>query len=220
MAKIRTTIPQKTKALLQQEINSNCPICNDRNVDHFEIHHIDENPQNNAFENLLMLCPICHSKITKKDLEYDDIKSIKEYLKVKSKLLQNENKSNVINITGPIKGSTIANSISAQTIIIKGSKPKIELADGAIGKTPLLKNYIKHLIDRYNEFKEYEVGKGKLNYPAIYAAIKKEFKASVFQISDNRFDDVALYLQKRIDNTKLGRMNGGKGIKNYSLFDE
>jgi hypothetical protein len=66
--KKRVPIPNKIKALLQKEIQSICPFCPSEDVDHFEIHHIDENPENNSFENLLMLCPLCHSKITKGDI--------------------------------------------------------------------------------------------------------------------------------------------------------
>lgn len=78
--KRRPTIPQKTKALLQKEIKSICPICPSEDVEHFQIHHIDENPENNDFENLLMLCPTCHSKITKKDI------SLKQVIKFKNSL--------------------------------------------------------------------------------------------------------------------------------------
>lgn len=77
--KIRTTIPQlnKVRAILQQEINSKCPFCSNTDVGHFEIHHIDENPNNNTLDNLLLLCPICHSKITKKDILIEDVLKVK-----------------------------------------------------------------------------------------------------------------------------------------------
>lgn len=221
MSKSRLTISSKIKALLQQEINSICPICDDTNVDHFEIHHIDEVPSNNDFSNLLMLCPICHSKITKKDITFEQVQQIKSYLQIKQSARKNQKKANSIQINGNVKGSTIANSISAQMIVYKGApKPKIEYADGSIGKNAELKNYIKHLIDRYNEYKESEVGKGNLNYGAIYGSIKKEFKASAFQIPDHQFQQLKTYLQNRIDNSKLGKINKGKGIRNYSEFDE
>ncbi len=221
MAKLRKSIPQKTKSLLQQEINSICPICDDSTVDHFEIHHIDENPENNSHENLLMLCPICHSKITKGDISPEEVNHIKNYLLIKSKGKSSSKSSNTINIKGKVSNSTVANSISAQTIVYKSkSKPKMEFADGAIGKKAELKNYIKHLIDRYNEYKEGDVGKSKMNYGAIWGIIKKEFKASAYQIPETQFESLCLFLQKRIDNTKQGRINKGKGHKNYSGFDD
>jgi hypothetical protein len=221
MAKSRKSIPQKTKSLLQQEINSICPICDDSTVDHFEIHHIDENPENNSQENLLMLCPICHSKITKGDISPEEVNLIKNYLSIKSKGKSSSKSSNTINIKGKVSNSTVANSISAQTIVYKSkSKPKMEFADGAIGKKAELKNYIKHLIDRYNEYKEGDVGKSRMKYAAIWGIIKKEFKAHAYQIPETQFEELCSFLQYRIDNTKQGRINKGKGYKNYSSFEE
>lgn len=80
--KNRTIIPQITKvrAILQKEINSKCPNCENTDVGHFQIHHIDENPKNNQIENLILLCPICHSKITKKDIQIEEVKKWKNNL--------------------------------------------------------------------------------------------------------------------------------------------
>lgn len=81
--KIRTRIPQENKirAYLQQEINSKCPFCESKEVGHFQIHHIDENPSNNEKENLVLLCPTCHSKITKKDIAIEEVIRVKQGLK-------------------------------------------------------------------------------------------------------------------------------------------
>lgn len=78
----RLRIPQESKvrAILQQENNSKCPNCESTEVGHFEIHHIDENPNNNSMENLILLCPICHSKITKKDILIEEVKKWKNNL--------------------------------------------------------------------------------------------------------------------------------------------
>ena len=73
--KSRIAIPQlaKVRAILQKEIGSVCPFCQNDDVGHFEIHHIDENPTNNEIGNLLLLCPTCHSKITKGDITSIDV---------------------------------------------------------------------------------------------------------------------------------------------------
>ena len=39
-----------------------CGWCEDERI--LEVHHIDENRQHNNVENLMILCPICHRKIT------------------------------------------------------------------------------------------------------------------------------------------------------------
>ncbi len=76
--KTRKPIPQKIKAVLQKEIGSVCPFCQNKDVDHFEFHHIDENPENNEVSNLLMLCPTCHSKITKGDITKEEVIKVKQ----------------------------------------------------------------------------------------------------------------------------------------------
>lgn len=81
MKRKRKAIPARKKALLQKEINSLCPICENEEVDHFQIHHIDENPENDEFDNLLMLCPIYHSKITKGDIHRADVILLKQSLR-------------------------------------------------------------------------------------------------------------------------------------------
>jgi hypothetical protein len=93
--KIRKNIPQKNKvrAELQREIQSMCPFCESEDVGHFEIHHIDENPSNNLKSNLLLLCPSCHSKVTKGDI------TMIEVLNKKEKLFQEKNKVQFISIS-------------------------------------------------------------------------------------------------------------------------
>lgn len=42
-----------------------CAICGwDEDLDVLQVHHIDENRQNNSIENLIILCPNCHQKLT------------------------------------------------------------------------------------------------------------------------------------------------------------
>jgi Leucine-rich repeat (LRR) protein/GTPase SAR1 family protein len=82
--KVRKSIPQQTKvrAELQKEIDNICPFCSNEDVGHFEIHHIDEDPGNNDFSNLLLVCPTCHSKIDKRDIRMEAVVKKKEELKV------------------------------------------------------------------------------------------------------------------------------------------
>jgi len=75
----RPAIPQlaKVRATLQKEVNSVCPLCSNEDVGHFQIHHIDENPSNNDHSNLILVCPTCHSKITKNEVSIEHVREIK-----------------------------------------------------------------------------------------------------------------------------------------------
>ncbi|XCF06701.1 HNH endonuclease [Tamlana crocina] len=90
MKKTKTNIPQKNKVRseLQKEIDSICPFCDNEDVGHFEIHHIDENPSNHNLQNLILLCPTCHSKITKEDISMQEVIDIKLNLKNKKSKIQ------------------------------------------------------------------------------------------------------------------------------------
>lgn len=91
--KTRIRIPQvsKIKAELQKEINSKCPFCNNTDVGHFEIHHIDDNPSNNKQQNLILLCPLCHSKITKGDISQNEVLITKNNLMITKNNIIDEN---------------------------------------------------------------------------------------------------------------------------------
>lgn len=88
--KTRKKIPKESKvrAELQKEINSRCPFCSSTEVGHFEIHHIDEDPAHNESYNLLLLCPTCHSKITKGDITEQQVRQIKMSLSSNGSLIE------------------------------------------------------------------------------------------------------------------------------------
>ncbi|HEX8549450.1 MAG TPA: HNH endonuclease signature motif containing protein, partial [Cytophagaceae bacterium] len=62
---------------LQQEVGSECPFCHCYEVSIFEVHHIDENSENSSFNNLILICPNCHQKITDKEIPKHDVIDLK-----------------------------------------------------------------------------------------------------------------------------------------------
>jgi hypothetical protein len=220
--KVRIKIPQenKVRAELQKEIGSVCPFCDNTEVGHFEIHHIDDNPANNDHRNLILLCPICHSKITKGDI------SQMEVLKKKIDILTNGSKTNnpkgkVINFNSKIGNAIVGDN---NQISIKQTKKVVEKYPlGCLGYDTVKANYVGHLIQRYNEYKESEVGKGNVKYGIFGSILKKQFKIgatrTIYNLPIERFEELVSFIQNRIDTTKLGRINKSKH-KNYSSFDD
>jgi DNA-directed RNA polymerase subunit M/transcription elongation factor TFIIS len=82
--KTRKSIPSKIKvhSILQKEINSTCPFCSNKEVQYFQIHHIDENPSNNDISNLILICPLCYSKITSREISIENVKQKKQELPI------------------------------------------------------------------------------------------------------------------------------------------
>jgi len=134
--KIRAKIPRegKVRAELQKEINSVCPFCSSDDVGHFEIHHIDEDPSNNKNDNLLLLCPTCHSKITKRDI------TLSEVILTKKKIITGLEKRKVPLSKDILIRASVANVISGGSNIIniaQSKKPiKLEFPPGCIGYDP------------------------------------------------------------------------------------
>jgi len=224
--KNRKKIPIKISKLLQKEINSKCPFCNNEDVGHFQIHHIDGNPQNNQDINLMMLCPICHSKITKGDIEEEKVLNKKiELIKgySENKIDTNARTTNIMNINSGVHKSILANQLYTNNINIKGkTKPKLNHPEGSIGANLTMRNYVKHLIDRYQDYMKNDLTKNKkTKYCIIYNAIKKEFGVDKYTfVQTNKFNDLISFIQLRIDKTIQGKINKSKGIKNYSTFQE
>ena len=86
--KNRIKIPSKIRSRLQKEINSKCPWCKNTEVEYFEIHHIDENPENNIEENLILVCANCHTKITRGDITETEVIKTKTTLPVVMKEIE------------------------------------------------------------------------------------------------------------------------------------
>ena len=97
---------------------------------------------------------------------------------------------------------------------------KMNPPEGAIASSLAHINYIKHLIDRYHEFKRTDVGQQEMKRPILYGTIKREFGAKWDMIPIKRFESLAEFLRKRIDRTILGKSRKSKGQKNYSEFSE
>lgn len=221
--KKRTRIPKENKirAELQKEIGSTCPFCENTEVGHFEIHHIDENPSHNEIVNLLLLCRICHSKITKGDFSQIEVYKKKIEL-LKEPIISKPKADKTVNFNAKVNNALIGDnnkiSINQQKKSIKQKYP-----EGCIGFDTVKANYVGHLIKRYNEYKQYEVGKGNVKYGVFGATLKKEFKIgptrTIYNVPIERFEELYTYIQNRIDKTKLAKIKGVHH-KNYSTFEE
>ncbi len=121
------------------------------------------------------------------------------------------------------KRTTVAKAdvIHADTVHMKSTRSKVVVApmEGTIASDRLSRNYVKHLIDRYHEFAKEQPGRS-FAFAAIYTEIKRKFGAKWDHVPLSRRSSLISFLQARIDNTMLGRINGGKGRRNYSTMEE
>jgi len=191
--------------------------------------------ERHSFDNLMLLCSR-HSKIIDsqpKTYTVDLLREIKELherdgnIEISAadagRALKLLDEYRVIYVA-PGSAVTVerAETIHARTVNVggKGRGPRLTPPADAIAANLAQRNYLKHLIDRYHDFAAKQSGRAAFSYPAIYAHIKKVFGAKWDMIPASRFEEVATYMQGRIDRTQLGSINRGKGIPNYSLFSE
>lgn len=223
--KKRTKIPQenKVRSELQKEIGSVCPFCDNEDVGHFEIHHIDGNPSRNALTNLLLVCPTCHSKITKGDITLDQVISKKISFMEKSIKKSSAPAALTNTFNASVSKSIIGNNNKVTIKNIRKSQ-KQKYSEGCIGFDNIKANYISHLITRYHEFQEYQFEKEKMNYAMFPSKLKSVFKVgksrTIYHVPIERFEELCHYIQLRIDQTMLGRIRKKRSQKNYSTFEE
>lgn len=225
---MRKVIPIKERAILQKEISSSCPFCDNQDVDHFQIHHIDGNHENNEIGNLLLLCPTCHSKITKGDIRREEVEKIKADLMSQRHNLpklqhQVAHQINNFNVSAPIENAVLGNGNNITFNVRKIQKSKYP--NGCIGFDIQKANYISYLIDQYHKYKEFEVGKESMNYAIFPSNLKRQFKIgktrTIYHVPITKFEELAKYIQARISNTMLAKINKTKDIlTNYRSFEE
>ena len=104
--------------------------------------------------------------------------------------------------------------------MIKATRASVKKAPipGTVGADPYMKGELKHLIDRLAEFRSWSPRKGSSPnsvYPVIYKNYLREKRCAVNDTPQSRFAEAKRYFQEKIDDTKLGRINKGKGQRNY-----
>ena len=209
-------------------------MCQERGV---EIHHIvpQASGGKDTEDNAAPLCPNCHSKYGANPEKRKIIREMRDswyercsqssFTTPEVKDMSEDLTNNVINLK--TNKGVMTNVVNLGTVIHNYDKKasrnktaKITPPDGAIASSLMHKNYIKHLIDRYHDFKKSHIGPQKMKYPILYGSIKRKFGAKWDMIPIERFDSLAEFLQKRIDRTILGKTRKSKGQKNYSTFSE
>jgi hypothetical protein len=215
-----TRINTRTRKLVFQEALSHCPFCGESDVDVLDVCHIDSRGNGGAVdpENLILACATCHRKIDSGQISIAHVLATKRTLAGGTPPVSPRNpaprKTNVLDFRGRTSG-VVANEVKITT----SRAVKLHPPDGVIGSDADRRSYIKRLIDRYNDFKRSEMG-DDMDFRMIYAAITREFKCKWEFVPLSRFDELAAYLQRRVDGTIVGKVQKKKGGRNYSTFEE
>lgn len=190
--------------------------------------------QRHAFQNLILMCGR-HSKLIDSEPKHYTDKALYEFKTThekrggielsqsdarKAELLLKDYRAIYITAGGHVMFNS-PGSVQAERVVIKNQKRTVKVLppDGTIGSDASRCSYTKHLIDRYNEFASQQPGR-KFSFAAVYSMIKKRFGAKWEMISLHQFDAVTSLLQQRIDKTRQGSINRGKGFPSYSNYED
>lgn len=125
------------------------------------------------------------------------------------------------NAGGLIVGSP--NAIIAQSVSLRrpSGGTTIQPPQGTIGDDQEASRYVAHLITRYNEFASQDWSRTTaLKYGAISRNIENLFRSRWRLLPMERFEEVCRYIQGRIARTRVAKLNGSKGMRAFSTFDE
>jgi len=194
--------------------------------------------ERHSFENLMLLCTVCHRVVDDRPDIYTvdllsemkemherdgDIELSIEGARMAQKLHDQAHFS--INAAGNAQvmvGSPGA--IQAHQFIVKTTKRKSPSAiptQGGIGHNLAKRNYTLHLMERYNDFQKWDSSKaGVGKYIVLGRAIKTEFGSKWDFVPESKFFDLIAFIQKRILNSKLGRIKNSRHEKCFSSWQE
>lgn len=198
---------------------------------------VQSDEDRHGFGNLILLCARHHTVIDsefrkytvavlekmKRDHEAEGLVEINPALgSVAQGLIKKYEGVVIVNSGGNVAYQS-PGAIQAQTLNLKTTKKTVRInppAD-AIGASAELASYIEYLIRKYNDYQKLDVEKeGIGKYIIIYNAIRGEYGSKWQTIPVGKFEGLVSFLQRRIDNSKIGRIRKGRGQKRYHSFEE
>ncbi|MBX3396726.1 MAG: HNH endonuclease [Phycisphaerae bacterium] len=214
----RTRPPRQVEKRVYQEAGSRCAYCPEATVASLQIHHIDGDPLNHVFENLLLVCANCHTKITAGTISATTVRDRKRLL-----MQAGAPPVSMPAVSVSINASQFQGDI-AQTItkIATGGRPRIKHPDGSLGADLSKKGYIDYLIARYFEYRQADTSYGRhvaFSHGVLHKSIQRKFGHKTFFMPVEFFPQLVNYLHQQIDKTIQGKRNTKRGIPNYHTFN-
>ena len=214
----RPALPRHLQKAVFQQFNSQCPFCGEIDISSLQIHHIEPYAKVKAhqIENLILVCANCHGRIGTGGIPKAAV-HLAKFKASSGSVARPRAHGDTVSLNNSVNNGIVANHVTIKTTRRRATPSPAP--SGSIGSDLNSKNYVKYLIDRYHEFKRAEIGAGAMKYPVFYNAIKRTFGAKWDHVAQDRLDDLAVYIQSRIDKTILGRNKKAQGKRRYRTFE-
>lgn len=225
--KSRKKPSQRARALLQKEISSQCPFCISQEVDTFEVHHLNEIPDDDRLENEIMICPTCHTKIHAGTIPRNEV-YIKKFKLMEAAKQGNQQipspherpSNNITQINLGDKTIQVAGDLTVQMMQNRRAKAAVPVS-GVIGTSPNERSYIEYLYHRLIDYKKAIPGYDSKRAGSIVARyVSGAFGTTWTYVPIEKFDSLVSLLQQKIEETPIGRKHKKNGTKAYSSFEE
>jgi 5-methylcytosine-specific restriction endonuclease McrA len=105
----------------------------------------------------------------------------------------------------------------------RGKRPSATrppIIPGTVSEDPRMVGYLNYLVRRYEKFKKWDcdISGQRMGYGVIRIAYTRDIKYELIHTPKESFEAGSQFLQRRIENTRLGRTK--RGQKLYDHFDE
>lgn len=242
----RRSLSPDDEAKVLEKCRRRCCVCfvldNDALKKKGQLAHLDHDRSNNAIDNFVYLCLFHHDTYDSKTSQTKNLteREVRLYQKrLHEAVAQGEvpPKQGPATLKFPVQQSGPVSINGNNNVVATGnvnytlnmSRPKRgrgrsavrpPILPGTVSEDPRMVGYLNYLVRRYEKFKKWECDRNgqRMGYGVIRNAYKRELKYELIHTPKAHFDVGARYLQRRIVNTRLGRMKRGQRL--YSLFSE
>lgn len=213
----RPNTPKRIEKLLYQEVGSQCPLCGESDIVKLTIHHIEpwsECQQHDPLK-MIVLCANCHAGAEAGDIDPATLYRAKLRLRVAKPPASAQIAQSVVGDNNAVAGRDVNIRLTGRS-----RRSALPRPVGTVCDDPRKVGYLQYLTKRYNQFKEWEVGKAGMRYGFIHKAYEREIKYAIRTTPLACFEIAAAWLQRRILGTKLGRILNASGQRVFSSFEE
>lgn len=216
MSRKRPGLPKRIEKALYQEVGSSCPLCGESDIVKLTVHHIEPWAECQEHDPLKMivLCANCHARVSAGDINGASLYRAKLRARATNSAPAAAVVQHVVGDRNAVAGRDVNIRVTGRSRRSAFPRPA-----GTVCDDPRKVGYLQYLAKRYNQFKEWDVGKAAMRYGFIHTAYQRHMRYAIRTTPLDQFEKGAGWLQQRILATKLGRTLAVRGQMLYSPFD-
>lgn len=233
----RPNVPEDSQLAVLTKSKRRCALC--WGIDHVvtpqkgQIAHIDGNPKNNVEDNLVWLCLPHHDLFDARMSQSKGFRAseVKHY---RNELYKGLASGEIAVGDAALKASlpAIHTANAGRDVVIgnvtnvihrdKRARSSDVVIPGTVADNAMEYNYLQYLARRFNEFRKWECDQAgqPMKWQFIHVSYQREMKFAVGRTPRHLFGAGVSYLQRRIQNSMVGRIKAKEGNRLFQTFEE